>query len=157
MEQFDYFYGIAVREVFGAVPVPHGHREEPHLGQFGIIIVPPVISSVGGGENQSTALVARNVCDIVSNFWLRSWRRWRWRRRGWRRRRWSRWIWCATLPSCLKNIQGDTEHWPKPPVDFKAKVPFWLGLARTGQAKAEPLFRSQREVLANVLYHPVYL
>ena len=55
------------------------------------------------------------------------------------------------------NIQGDIERWPKPPVDFKAKVAFWLGLARTGQAKAELLIRSQREVLANVLCQPVVL
>ena len=56
-----------------------------------------------------------------------------------------------------RNIQCDTERWPKPPVDFKAKVPFWLGLGNTGQAKAELLFRSQREVYANVLCqcHPL--
>ena len=63
---------------------------------------------------------------------------------------------CSCKTSVLDlHVQGDTECWPKPPVDFKAKVLFWLGLARTGQAKAELLFRSQREVLANVLCHPV--
>ena len=60
----------------------------------------------------------------------------------------------ATVSLSRLHVQGDTESWPKPPVDFKAKVPFWLGLARTGQAKAELLFRSQREVLANILCHP---
>ena len=61
----------------------------------------------------------------------------------------------GTVVQMILFVQGDTERWPKPPVDFKANVPFWLGLARTGQAKAEPLLRSQREVLANVLCHPV--
>ena len=46
------------------------------------------------------------------------------------------------------HVQGDTSRWPKPPVDFKNKssVLAWLGLPRIAQAKAELLFRSQREV-----------
>ena len=53
--------------------------------------------------------------------------------------------------------QGDTSRCSKPPVDFKSWVPFWPGLALPGQAKAELLFWSQQEVLANVMCHPVQL
>ena len=38
------------------------------------------------------------------------------------------------------HIQGDHSTCSKPPVDFRTKVPFWLGQARTGQTKAELLF-----------------
>ena len=36
--------------------------------------------------------------------------------------------------------QGDHSGRTKPPVDFKAKVPLWPGIAWPGQAKAELLF-----------------
>ena len=55
----------------------------------------------------------------------------------------------------FKALQGDTSRWPKPPVDFKTKVPLWPGQARLGQARTELLFLSQQEVLANVMCHPV--
>ena len=45
------------------------------------------------------------------------------------------------------HIQGDNYTCSKPPVDIKAKVPLWPGQGRTGQAKAELLVLSQREVL----------
>ena len=32
-------------------------------------------------------------------------------------------------------IQGDTSRCPKPPVDFKTKVPFWPGLTWPGQSR----------------------
>ena len=38
------------------------------------------------------------------------------------------------------HVQGDHSTCSKPPVDFRTKVPFWLGQARTGQTKAELLF-----------------
>ena len=37
-------------------------------------------------------------------------------------------------------VQGDESCCQKPPVDFKTKLPFWPGQARTGEAKAELLF-----------------
>ena len=37
---------------------------------------------------------------------------------------------------CIPSVQGDHSACAKPPVDFKAKVPFWPGLACPGQAKA---------------------
>ena len=43
----------------------------------------------------------------------------------------------------------------KPPVDFKTQVPLWPGQARAGQAKAELLFWSQREVLHKLNGQPV--
>ena len=52
-------------------------------------------------------------------------------------------------------LQGDTSGCAKPPVDFKGKVPFWPGLAWASLAKAELLFWSQREVLHNLMCHPV--
>ena len=42
-------------------------------------------------------------------------------------------------------LQADTSRRPKPPVDFKTKVPLWPGL-----------FLSRREVLDNVMSHPVH-
>ena len=36
-------------------------------------------------------------------------------------------------------VQGDTERWPKPPVDFQTKVLLWPGLSWQGQAKTELL------------------
>ena len=40
----------------------------------------------------------------------------------------------------FSSLQGDTEGWPKPPFDFKTKVPFLPGLAWPSQAKAELVF-----------------
>ena len=37
-------------------------------------------------------------------------------------------------------VQGDTSCCLKPPVDFKTKVPFWSGQARTGQARSKRNF-----------------
>ena len=56
----------------------------------------------------------------------------------------------------LQSVQDDPSRCLKPPVDFRPKVPFWPGLSWPGQAKTELLFWSQREVLNNVLCHPVY-
>ena len=52
-------------------------------------------------------------------------------------------------------LQGDTSGCAKPPVDFKTKVPLLPGQARAGKAKTELLFLSQREVLHNLMCHPV--
>ena len=52
-------------------------------------------------------------------------------------------------------LQGDHSTCSKPPVEFKTEVPFWPGQARTGQAEAELLFSSQREVLNKWNGHPV--
>ena len=52
-------------------------------------------------------------------------------------------------------LQGDHSPCAKPPVDFKTKVPFRPGLPWPGQAKAELLIWSQREVLHKMNGHPV--
>ena len=52
-------------------------------------------------------------------------------------------------------VQGDNYTCSKPPIDFKTKVLFRPGQGRTGQAKAELLFWSQREVLNKCNCHPV--
>ena len=44
-------------------------------------------------------------------------------------------------------LQGDPSGNPRPPVNFKTKLPFWPGLVWPGQAKEELLFWSQREVV----------
>ena len=54
-----------------------------------------------------------------------------------------------------KLIQGDTAGSSKPPVDFKTQVLLWPGLYWPGQAKAELLSWSQREVWNYLLCHPV--
>ena len=46
----------------------------------------------------------------------------------------------------ILQLQGDKSGCAKPPVDCKTKVPLW-----PGQAKTEPLFWSQREVLHNLM------
>ena len=40
----------------------------------------------------------------------------------------------------FSRVQGDRAACAKPPVDFKTKVPFWLGLAWPIKVKAELLF-----------------
>ena len=57
----------------------------------------------------------------------------------------------------LHQVQGDPSYCAKPPVDFKTKIPLWPGLPWPGQAKAELFFRSQREILHNVMGHPVVM
>ena len=54
-------------------------------------------------------------------------------------------------------VQGDPSLSSKPSVDIKTKVPFWPGQARTGQTKAELLFKSQQEVLNKWNCHPVLM
>ena len=39
-------------------------------------------------------------------------------------------------------VQDDTSRRPKPPVDFKTKVPLWPGQAKPGQPKMQLLFCS---------------
>ena len=56
---------------------------------------------------------------------------------------------------CRPKLHGDASRCLKPPVDFKTKVSFWPGLARVGQVKVELLFLSRREVLDNIMCHPV--
>ena len=58
-------------------------------------------------------------------------------------------------PTNSFHLQGDNSTWSKPSVDFKTRVPFWPGQARTGQTKAELLFQSHREVLHKLNGHPV--
>ena len=35
----------------------------------------------------------------------------------------------TTMSVPFESLQGDPSRWPKPPVDFKSKVPIWPGLA----------------------------
>ena len=89
------------------------------------------------------------------------------RRRG-RRRTPGGWRSTATRPRVPSRIsfafieeyyfvlQGDHSACGEPPVDFKAKVPFWPGLAWPSQTKAEHLFCSQREDRHKLNGHPVH-
>ena len=52
-------------------------------------------------------------------------------------------------------LQDDTSGCANPAVDFKTKVLFRPSLAWPGQAKAELLFWNPREVLHNLMCHPV--
>ena len=49
----------------------------------------------------------------------------------------------SSVGSFSYHILGDPSLCLKPPVDFKTKVPFWPGLARSGQARPKRNFCSE--------------